>query len=137
MAQAAGPVAQGAPASSTVSTQQSTVAGAPLEAPRDNIPFNVLQQPSRNPIDAYRGKSVPPPGLENSRRLDSLVRDGKLYLHLQDAIDLALENNLDLVIARYNIPIAQMDVLRTSAGGTPRGVNTGVVSGTPGGAGGA
>jgi hypothetical protein len=40
------------------------------------------------------------------------------------------------VIARYNLPIAQMDVLRTEAGGTVRGVNTGVVSGTPGGAGG-
>ena len=65
-----------------------------------------------------------------------LVRDGKLYLTLQNAIDLALENNLDLVIARYNLPIAQMDVLRTSAGGSVRGVNTGVVSGTPGGAGG-
>jgi len=57
-------------------------------------------------------------------------------LDIANAIDLALENNLDLVIARYNLPIAQMDVLRTEAGGTVRGVNTGVVSGTPGGAGG-
>jgi outer membrane protein TolC len=40
-----------------------------------------------------------------------------------------------MVIARYNLPIAQMDILRTSAGGLVRGVNTGVVSGTPGGAG--
>jgi outer membrane protein TolC len=63
------------------------------------------------------------------------VRDGKLYLSLRNAIDLALENNLDMVIARYNIPIAQMDVQRTQAGGSVRGVNTGVVSGTPGGAG--
>jgi outer membrane protein TolC len=94
-----------------------------------------LQRPSHNPFDAYRGKSVPPPSLANSTRLDSLVRDGKLYLTLQNAIDLALENNLDLVIARYNLPIAQMDVLRTQAGGSVRGVNTGVVSGTPGGAG--
>ena len=77
-----------------------------------------------------------PPSLANSPRLDSLVRNGKLYLSLHDAIDLALENNLDLVIARYNLPIAQMDVLRTQAGGSVRGVNTGVVSGTPGGAGG-
>ena len=67
-------------------------------------------------------------------RLNSLVRDGKLYLSLRNAIDLALENNLDLVIARYNLPIAQMDILRTQAGGFTRGVNTGVVSGTPGGA---
>jgi outer membrane protein TolC len=99
------------------------------------IPFNEMLRPSRNPINAYRGSSVAPPSLANSPRLDALVRDGKLYLSLQNAIDLALENNLDLVIARYNIPIAKMDILRTSAGGSVRGVNTGVVSGTPGGAG--
>ncbi|MBS1803444.1 MAG: TolC family protein [Acidobacteria bacterium] len=89
---------------------------------------------SWNPFDAYRGKVVAPPSLSNSPRLNSLVRDGKLYLSLRNAIDLALENNLDLVIARYNLPIAQMDVLRTQAGGSVRGVNTGIVSGTPGGA---
>jgi outer membrane protein TolC len=108
---------------------------ATAQAPAAQIPFNEMLRPSRNPIDAYRGKSVEPPSLANSPRLDSLVRDGKLYLSLHDAIDLALENNLDLVIARYNLPIAQMDILRTSAGGSVRGVNTGVVSGTPGGAG--
>jgi outer membrane protein TolC len=62
-----------------------------------------------------------------------LVRDGKLYLSLKDAIDLALEDNLDLAIARYNLPIANTDILRTQAGGFFRGVNTGVVQGTPGG----
>lgn len=137
LAQAVEPGGSSSAAAASVSVQQTTVATAPSQAHKDNIPFDLLQQPSRNPIDAYRGKSVPPPSLANSTRLDSLIRDGKLYLHLQDAIDLALENNLDLVIARYNIPIAQMDVLRTSAGGSVRGVNTGVVSGTPGGAGGA
>ena len=115
--------------------QRSPAAASPQQMRRDNIPFNELEHPSHNPFDAYRGKIVPPPSLANSPRLDSLIRDGKLYLRLQDAIDLALENNLDLVIARYNIPIAQMDVLRTAAGGSVRGVNTGVVSGTPGGAG--
>jgi outer membrane protein TolC len=120
------------PAASTPSAQTTVSIGAP--APR-TIPFDQLLRPSRNPINAYRGKSVAPPSLANSARLDSLVRDGKLYLSLRNAIDLALENNLDMVIARYNIPIAQMDVQRTQAGGSVRGVNTGVVSGTPGGAG--
>ena len=63
----------------------------------------------------------------------SLIRDGKIYLSLQNAIDLALEDNLDMVISRYNLPIAQTDILRTAAGGQALGVNTGVVSGTPGG----
>ena len=77
--------------------------------------------------------TVPEPQLANSPRLDHLIRDGKLYISLQDAIALALENNLDLAIARYNLPIADTDILRTKAGGSFRGVNTGVVQGTPGG----
>jgi outer membrane protein TolC len=113
------------------------LATAAAQAPATQIPFDQMLRHSRNPFDAYRGTTVPSPSLANSTRLDSLVRDGKLYLSLHDAIDLALEDNLDLVIARYNLPIAQMDILRTQAGGTVRGVNTGVVSGTPGGGGGA
>ena len=107
-------------------------APAAQPAPAD-IPFQKLQKVSHNPVDAYRGSTAPPPNMANSLRLNALVRDGKLYLSLRDAIDLALENNLDLVIARYNMPIAQTDIQRTAAGGLVRGVNTGVVSGTPGG----
>jgi outer membrane protein TolC len=106
---------------------------APVAAVASSIPFDQLLRSSRNPLNAYRGKTAPPPLLTNSMHINSLVRDGKLYLTLHDAIDLALENNLDLVIARYNLPIAQMDILRTQAGGQVRGVNTGVVQGTPGG----
>lgn len=108
---------------------------APAATMAPRVPFTELQHRSLNPFDAYRGKTVTPPSMANSSRIDSLVRDGKLYLSLRDAIDLALENNLDLVIARFNLPIAQMDIMRTAAGGSVRGVNTGVVSGTPGGAG--
>jgi outer membrane protein TolC len=108
-------------------------AALPASAKPGSIPFDQLRHRSFNPIDAYRGTSVPPPSMVNSARLDALVRDGKIYLSLHDAIDLALENNLDLVIARYNLPIAQTDVQRTQAGGSVRGVNTGVVQGTPGG----
>src|SRR4029077_17453677 len=71
--------------------------------------------------------------LTNSPHLNQLIRDGKLYLSLKDAIRLTLENNLDIAIARYNLPIAEMDILRTKAGGVFRGVNAGVVQGTPGG----
>ena len=88
---------------------------------------------SHNPLNAYSPDYVPEPALTNSSRLDRLIRDGKLYLSLKNAIDLALENNLDLAIARYNLPIANTDILRTQAGGFFRGVNTGVVQGTPGG----
>ena len=88
---------------------------------------------SHNPLGAYSADQVPRPNLTNSPLLGQLIRDGKLYLSLRDAIRLALENNLDLAIARYNLPIAKMDILRTRAGGIFRGVNAGVVQGTPGG----
>lgn len=124
------------PASSAVALQPPTPATAttPAQAPVPElkIPFDQLQH-SWNPIDAYRGQTVPQPSMANSARLQTLIHDGKIYLSLRDAIDLAIENNLDIVIARYNLPIAQMDILRTAAGGLVRGVNTGVVTGTPGG----
>ncbi len=88
---------------------------------------------SNNPIDAYTPSIVPKPNLANSVRLEELMRDGKLYISLQNAIDLALENNLDLAIARYNLAIADTDIQRTKAGGIFRGVNTGVIQGTAGG----
>jgi hypothetical protein len=88
---------------------------------------------SWNPVNAYRASLVPRPDLVNSSRIDALIKNGILELSLKDAIALALENNLDLAIARYNIPIAQADILRTQAGGSFRGVNTGVVQNTPGG----
>jgi len=88
---------------------------------------------SNNFFNAYRASLVAAPNLANSPRIDQLVQNGELVLSLKDAISLALENNLDLAIARYNIPIAEADILRTRAGGSFRGVNTGVVQNTPGG----
>ena len=103
-------------------------------APRPSGAPLMFEMPkSHNPLNAYMPEAVPEPVLTNSSRLDRLIRDGKLYLSLKDAIDLALEDNLDLAIARYNLPIADTDILRTKAGGFFRGVNTGVVQGTPGG----
>ena len=101
--------------------------------PQVRTPPALEMPPSHNPFSPYMAERVAEPVLTNSPRLDRLVRDGKLYLSLKDALDLALENNLDLAIARYNLPIADTDLLRTKAGGSFRGVNTGVVQGTPGG----
>jgi outer membrane protein TolC len=134
MAMAIEPISSTAPVQAPA-TQ--TAAAAPIQTAQNaSIPFDQMLHSSKNPFDTYRGKTAPEPNMANSARMDSLVRDGKLYLSLRDAIDLALENNLDLVIARFNLPIAQTDILRTKAGGFSRGVNTGVVSGTPGGGGG-
>jgi outer membrane protein TolC len=108
------------------------LASAMIEA-QVRTPVQLEMPQSHNPLSPYTADHVPEPVLTNSPRLDRLIRDGKLYLSLKDAIDLALENNLDLAIARYNLPIADADLLRTRAGGSFLGVNTGVVQGTPGG----
>jgi outer membrane protein len=74
----------------------------------------------------YRSPFVPELKMANSERLHSLIHDGKLSLSLQDAIALALENNLDIDISRYSLDYAQTDLLRTRSGGTNRGINPGL-----------
>jgi outer membrane protein TolC len=74
----------------------------------------------------YRGEA--PVALGNSSRLDSLVRGGNLYLSLQDAIALALENNLDIALQRYTPRIADTDIVRAKSGGRPSGVTTAISS---------
>ncbi len=61
------------------------------------------------------------------------MQNGKLMLSMNDAVALAMENNLDIAIQRYNLNIADTDVLRALAGGNTLGVNSGVVTNTPGG----
>jgi outer membrane protein len=86
-----------------------------------------------NVIAPYRARYVPPPNLNNTDRIQQLMRDGKIMLSMNDAVALALENNLDLVLARYNLNIADTDILRADAGANVLGVNTGIVQNTPGG----
>ena len=81
-------------------------------------------------IGPYTATNVPAPRLDNTPRLDSLVRDGTIYLSLSDAVVLALENNFDVAIARLNLDIADTDILRARAGAGLRGVSTGLVANT-------
>jgi len=86
-----------------------------------------------NPFSVYTETPVPPVRLTNSSRIDTLYRDGKIYLSLDDAIMLALQNNFDIAIARYNLDIADTDLLRARSGLAYLGVNSGLVTGTIGG----
>ena len=70
----------------------------------------------------YTFPSLAGPRLDNSQRLQDLIVDGKLTLTLDDAIALALENNLEIAVTRYDLPIAQTDLLRARGGGATRGV---------------
>lgn len=86
-----------------------------------------------NPIRTFQPTNYPAPRLSNSADLRDLLRDGKIYLSLNDAVTLALENNYDIAIARINLDIADTDVLRARAGSSLRGVSTGIVANTLGG----
>ena len=70
----------------------------------------------------YLAPQAPPARLANSPRLRELVRAGTLYLTVQDAIALALENNIDIEVARYNPLISDWNVTRAEAGGALPGV---------------
>src|SRR4051794_26928803 len=87
-----------------------------------------------NVIAPYTPSNLPAPDLTNTPRIDQLMRDGKIYLSMDDAVSLALENNLDIGIARYNLNIADTEILRAKGGAENFfGVNTGIVQNTPGG----
>jgi outer membrane protein TolC len=72
----------------------------------------------------YEPKGVPPVNVSNTTRLESLLRNGKLYLSLQDAVALALENNIDIEVERYLFPLAQADLLRAESGNSTQGIST-------------
>jgi outer membrane protein TolC len=86
-----------------------------------------------NPIDAYRPTTVAKASFANSPRLGDLVKNGKIYLSLSDALALALENNYDIAISRYYMDLADLDLLRARAGQFLQGSGATVNSFTQGG----
>lgn len=117
-----------APATASAATAPLTLGQQMQQAQQE--PFHVSLPHSHMPFSPYMPSNAPALNLNNSPRLQTLIRDGKLYISLNDAIALAIENNLDLAYFRYNFPIAQTDYARTRAGGTAQGVNTGIVQGS-------
>jgi outer membrane protein len=114
------------------STQTKPATSSPFQS------FNVKeyakpQSAFPNVIAPYTPRHVESPSLANAPRIDDLMHNGKIYVSMNDAIALALENNLDIAIARYNLNIADTDVWRAEAGSATLGVPFGVVQNTPGG----
>ena len=77
----------------------------------------------------YRSRQIADVGWGDTNRIDRLMRAGKIYLSLRDAIALALENNLDIEYARFNPKLSETNLLRANAGQLLRNVNTGVNQG--------
>ena len=83
-----------------------------------------------NLIAPYKQTSIPEPSLVNSPKVEQMIHDGKLELSLQDAIELALENNIDIVVARYNPWLADLSILKTQSGAFGPGVQGGAFGGS-------
>jgi outer membrane protein len=94
--------------------------GTPFLEPRRTAPTGL---DARHVFGPYRRAMVPPLFPGNGERLQSLVRDGKLYLSAHDAIALAIENNLDVEIERYNLILSDTDYRRAQGGGNLRGID--------------
>jgi outer membrane protein len=86
---------------------------------------NYTHGPSAFPniLKPYEPIHVDPPMLINSPRLDQLIHDGKLELSLQDAVELALENSMDIAVQRYYPWMADTGILFANSG-TPGGFGT-------------
>jgi outer membrane protein len=88
-----------------------------------------------NLLAPYSPIKIAEPGLSNSPRIDQLVHDGKLEISLQEAVELALENGMDIVVQRYNPWFADLNILKASAGGfgggTPGAVFASSTANTP------
>jgi outer membrane protein len=92
-------------------------------------------RPFPNLFAPYSPIKIEAPGLTNSPRIDQLIHDGKLEISLQETVELALENSMDIVVQRYNPWFADMNILKASSGGfggaTPGAFFGGSTANTP------
>ena len=115
------PAPQTAPATPPTSQGSSVPPVASLGLSKHD--FSKPRRAFPNIINPYRSIQIERPVLINSPRLDQLIHDGKLEISLQDAVELALENNLDIAVQRYYPWISDAGLLNAQAGnsgfGTP------------------
>ncbi len=108
-------LAPAATAQSALSSGTPTWIRGPQAPARDQFLYGLTKKYRVRPISAI--------SMNNSSRLESLVRGNILYLSLADAIALSIENNIDVEIQRYGPELAKVDLERANAGGLLRGVN--------------
>ena len=111
-AQQAGQAAPSAPASDQPQTPTRTIQLSNQDYTHGKRWFPDIRQP-------YTPASIPAPVLTNAPRIEEMAKDGKLSISLQDAVDLALQNNLAIVIERYTPWLAEASILHTLSGGSP------------------
>ncbi|HEV2288211.1 MAG TPA: TolC family protein [Candidatus Acidoferrales bacterium] len=116
-AQTAAPQQSASPASATT-PQYTSTAYTSLFGVRD---YSRAKRSFPNIFAPYTSITVAPPVLTNAPTIYDLIHDGKLEISLQDAISLAMQNNLDIAVSEYTPWIDQTNVLNAEGGGTPLG----------------
>jgi outer membrane protein len=122
--------AQNPPAQPPAPAAPATAAIIPVSLGLAKHHFDRAPRAFPNLINPYKPIRIEEPVLTNSPRADQLVHDGKLEISLQDAVELALENNLDIAVQRYNPWFADAGILKANAGGSGGGVPGGVFGGS-------
>src|SRR5260221_10795081 len=93
------PVGMWAQEAPTAPSQNSGSSQASLPAaPAPHRPFQMTNYSKPrgyfpNPLAPYIERQVPSADMTNSPRLDQLMRNGKIYLSMDDPVALVLENN--------------------------------------------
>jgi outer membrane protein len=113
--------AQSPPVAPQPSAPQPEAQNAPPSVPQPrtvnmNVDYSAGKKWLPNVLESYKPVAIPVPPLTNSPRIDQLLQNGKLMLSLQDAISLALENNLAIDVQRYTPWLNEVNLLRAQAG---------------------
>ena len=134
-----GPVApafgQEAPQNTQAAPAKTATPIVPVSLGSAKYSYSRAPKPFPNLLAPYSPIKVAAPGLTNSPRVDQLIHDGKLELSMQEAVELALENSMDIVVQRYNPWFADTGILKAKSGGfggaTPGAVFGGSSANTP------
>jgi outer membrane protein len=109
--------AQDAPQNPQAAPARTAAPIVPVSLGSAKYNYSHAPKPFPNLFAPYSPLKIGEPTLTNSPRIDQLVHDGKLELSLQEAVELALENNMDIVVQRYNPWFADTGILKASSGG--------------------
>lgn len=109
---------------------KSSAATTPYSLGTAKYHFTRAPRPFPNLFAPYRAVKVPASPVVNSPRIEQLIREGKLELSLQDAVELALENSVDIAVARYYPWISDVGILKASSGSSGYGTPGAAIAGS-------
>src|SRR6266404_1265818 len=126
---------QDAPQTPQAAQAKPATAIVPVSLGSAKYNYTRAPKPFPNLLAPYSPIKIAAPVLTNSPRVDQLIHDGKIELSMQEAVELALENSMDIVVQRYNPWFADTGILKATAGGfggtTPGAVFGGSTANNP------